>query len=221
MDLPIESQSIDEAIPTDNSCDNTNFTLPIDNSSTEDTNDSELTSSKIETQSKEDDVEEATYLDAEMDEFTSTALTRSDSPASEDLEIEKIMAQLENTIRDDVFSKSREFNRHIEVDPSKNRDSCSENLDELNLLNEDIIDYIDSEISHQNENNEVDNCSSNSENTKDKSDGKRDIIDLINDELEETLQFTNVLCHYVYSDVIVGKDFFRLFCSESIKTNIE
>ncbi|KAK9758679.1 hypothetical protein QE152_g729 [Popillia japonica] len=195
-----ETQSLAEIISTSINCDN------LDNS--------ELFDPEFELLSAKEKQEEAkNFFEAAMDDLESTDFMRTDTPLSEDLEIEKIMEQLESTIQDDIFANNRSINISNKINSMKENE---ENLDELNLLNNDIISYINSDDKDTNSrySNEED-----SDRSCDRSNQERNIIDLINKELEETLQFTDVLCHYVYNDVIIGKDFFKLFSSESVGKN--
>ncbi|GJQ69464.1 hypothetical protein Trydic_g6571 [Trypoxylus dichotomus] len=196
MELSTETKTFAEIISTSINCDN------LDN---------ELLDPEYDFSGRENPEGQKDLFDADMDELVSGDFMRGGSPLSEDLEIEKIMEQLESTIQEDIFAGNRNISISNKINSMAENE---ENLDELNLLNSDIISYINSDDKDLRDSrfdrDDVDkNCDSRDEKSK-------DLINQINKELEETLQFTDVLCHYVYSDVIVGRDFFKLFCSESV-----
>lgn len=247
MEESSETSDLKEIISTDIDCENTNFSMISDNMKsleynfeTSNSEDSlyKLNTTKENNETKESNNDENLFDTEDMDVFDSTAFMKNDSPLSENLELDKLMEQLNDTIEGNIFS-SDNLTENIDEEGNisnesseKENDVNLENIEELNLLNNDIISYINSDDTAKNSceiflqdkgdsknDKETESDLSVDDKTNDKPNKTQDIIDLINKELDDTLQFTNVLCHYIYSDVIVGKDFFKLFCSEKVNVN--
>lgn len=140
-------------------------------------------------------------FNSDADFFNSEDFICASSVSSDNLELDKIVEQLENNLENDPF-----------VTDSV-RENMSDRISESNLSNGDINLGLDEVINNENDDGNTCSLGAFSPITSNKMSKEDQIIDMINEELHNTLQFTDVLCHYIYSDVIVGKDFFQLFCN--------